>query len=327
MDIWVGDPTISLTEATAGTCPTGGRFWTYSEDAATGAHRLYTSGVPTASQKMLMSVYAKAIDGRHMRLYPSSMTNNDDYVTYDLRDGEIQATGGTTDTLSSYGIEDWGDGWYRCWASWDWGADTAGVFVIASVNDAGSSLSYEGNNRDNFYVCGPQLENVNAAPEFPSSYIPHSTTSATRVKDVLKYDGNLNAFGYSPRAGSIAFTFLGDDSDYSSTAFHVEVGSSSSDDIAVYSTGAMRQLSNMSGGNTGAISTSVQGYDDGEIRSIRTGIGGGSSYLDVDGEKITDSTADLSIDLSTIHIGQNNSSIYQPWGLIGPVKLYSEKRG
>ena len=45
-------------------------------------------------------------------------------------------------------------------------------------------------------MCGPQLENVNAAPEFPSSYIPHNNgSSATRVKDVLKYDGNLNAFG------------------------------------------------------------------------------------------------------------------------------------
>jgi hypothetical protein len=484
---WASDATVSVSEAYV-PCPTGGRVWKYTEDSSTGVHRLYTTGVPTASQKMLMSVFAKVINGRHMMLYPSSMSNNDDYVTYDLVDGEIQTTGGTTDTLSSYGIEDWGDGWYRCWVCWDWGADTGGVMVIASANDAGSSISYEGNNRDNFYVCGPQFENVNAAPEFPSSYIPHSTTSATRVKDVLKYDGNLNAFGiresllkyaedfdnwtkteitsvtdgqadpfggtgadlvlttgvntphhlaqvvttteavitmgaymkmgvgaggvyfypwttvtntwayfslvtgqftgggagvlsgscidvgdgwyrcsitvntttvgslnarigsdsenesfyvygatiyegtvdygYNPnRVGSIDFTFLGDKSDYSSTAVQVEVGSSSSDDIAVYSTGAMRQLSNMSGGNTGAISTSVQGYDDGEIRTIKTGIGGGSSYLDVDGEKVTDSTADLSNDLDTIHIGQNNSSAYQPYYIIGPVKLYSKKRG
>lgn len=147
----------------------------------------YSSGVQIA-----VSIFMKNGTRRYAFLSTyEAFTDNQAYVGVDLLNGSVTANGvtGGAWTLNSYGIEAYGDGWYRVWLV----ATATGA--IASVrnqidlsNDGTSFLSPYLGDGSYIYLWGGQIET--AAP-FISSYIPTTTAAATRAADAITLAGRF----------------------------------------------------------------------------------------------------------------------------------------
>jgi hypothetical protein len=74
-------------------------------------------------------------------------------------------------------IENVGNGWYRCSVSSP--SIVGGTFFIVWISDNGTRTSYAGDSSKGVYVWGAQ----NEASSYPTSYIPTTSSSATRVAD------------------------------------------------------------------------------------------------------------------------------------------------
>jgi hypothetical protein len=98
---------------------------------------------------------------------------------FDLGNCEVGTTIGTN--LDDWGIEDYGNGWCRCWISFTTdAADTAGqVRIFAADADNDRSCSLDGTS--SIFVWGAQVE----AGAFPTSYIPTVAASVTRNADLV----------------------------------------------------------------------------------------------------------------------------------------------
>jgi len=88
--------------------------------------------------------------------------------------GSASVSGGSP---VAYGIQEFPNGWYRCWVSATCASTTNAVLRIYMA--AGSSSTYSGDGASGVYLWGAQLE----AGRFPSSYIPTTTISVARTAD------------------------------------------------------------------------------------------------------------------------------------------------
>jgi hypothetical protein len=97
---------------------------------------------------------------------------------FDLASGVV----GTKDSaLDSHGIEDYGNGWYRCWITFTTDvADTFGQIQV-TLSDADNDQIVDLDGTSSIFIWGAQLE----AGAFPTAYIPTTTGSVTRNAEVV----------------------------------------------------------------------------------------------------------------------------------------------
>ena len=170
--------------------------YTYVYDAITASSSTYTvSAFVKASGINVVWLYVQSI-GQHGLIY------------FDLSDETKQVVAGSSSTPTGT-IEDMGNDWYRI-------TFTTGVSLALSsgigigISDAKGPSSVTKNGKDGVLIYGLQLE----AGSYPTSYIPTSGSSVTRVADTANGAGNSEVFNDSEGVLYANIAALADDSTY-----------------------------------------------------------------------------------------------------------------
>ena len=153
------------------------------ESSANSTHGIRTSSIALSAGTYTRSVYAKS-DGRRYFKLSNAVTSSQYYLaSFDLQDGvvtqEIDASGGTITS----GIEDFGNGWYRCSVTFSL-PSPASILAQTFLDSSGTAAynaSYAGDGSSGVLFYGDQLEEGST----PSSYIPTSGAAATRAAETL----------------------------------------------------------------------------------------------------------------------------------------------
>jgi hypothetical protein len=199
---------------------------------ANAIHSIYDYGSVPVGQQLCFSVYAKEAEYDRIYLYTDGVAPTIGGIFYDLSSGTV--SGGPLQSTDAYGIEDVGDGWYRCWFS---GTPTSGATAYFHIDIAQSDngRTFVGTVGEGVYLWGPQRE----YSAVPSSYIYTDTGNVTRSADVASSSAYTRAIDvakinninysdwYNTKQGSIYVDF--DPSDGSSSdAVVVGVGDGTS---------------------------------------------------------------------------------------------------
>lgn len=160
-------------------------------DGATTADGLFADGTSLRRREQAITTVISTDYTFSLFVKNGTSGNNSWVAIADRQGGGLEATSsvwfdlsnGTkgTDNSDGAGIEDWGNGWYRIWTTFDATTTATNIAIVVcngdNVTTSTSSSSYD------FAVWGMQFE----AKEKPSSYIPTTTVSATRDADILSY--------------------------------------------------------------------------------------------------------------------------------------------
>jgi hypothetical protein len=143
-------------------------------------HAMYNyNAVLTGSYTM--SVYAKK--GEYDFLVLHDQFSGTFLTSYNLSTGAVHSGSGAS-------IENVGNGWYRCIVTFNGGGTT--VIASLSPSPSGSAgTTYLGDGTSGIFIWGAQLE----ASSYPTSYIPTTSSSATRVADACFKTGISSLIG------------------------------------------------------------------------------------------------------------------------------------
>jgi hypothetical protein len=160
---------------------------------ANGVHILNNGTSGTA----VYSVFAKQAGYKRFRFNSSSSGLG--YASFDLNTGQIVGSGGTY--YEDSGIEDYGNGWYRCYLVLD---GSTGSNMTIAIEDNNGNVSFAGDGTSGLYIYGAQCEN-NAS--YATSYIPTYGSSVSRVQDSFYNNGYQANNIFGTNSGSIFFDF------------------------------------------------------------------------------------------------------------------------
>jgi hypothetical protein len=148
------------------------------ENTANARHELYSESI-SFSGSNAVSFFIKA-NGRQ---YISVLSGGDPSfggVTYDVVNGVITSTQGTTATISAMG-----NGWYKCTFTTTRTGTSQIYWCFRTTGGSPGVETYTGNGTSGFFIWGAQVE----ASSYPTSYISTTSASATRVADVCSKTG------------------------------------------------------------------------------------------------------------------------------------------
>ena len=157
----------------------------FEENADTGQHFLRQPITMTAGNDYTFFTYAKAAELTSFELRSSS-ANWTARSVFNLEEGTVNTIGGSAT------ITELPDGWYKC-------AITGACTVTSSISAEITSSVGAGSAGQGLYLWGAQLEQG----AYPTSYIPTSGATATRVADTSSTTGLSNLIGDSE--GTIFF--------------------------------------------------------------------------------------------------------------------------
>lgn len=153
------------------------------DDTASDTHFLQQSVSWTNGTTYTCSVFAKKAEYPGIALqFSSSAFGTSKTAYFDLVNGEVESTGLTA---ANSGIDDYGNGWYRCWIS-----DTATVTTSANLNGPflvetlPTGATFTGDNTSGVYIFGAVLE----TGAVPTSYIPTPASFTSRASTATYFD-------------------------------------------------------------------------------------------------------------------------------------------
>jgi len=241
---------------------------------------------------------------------------------FNLATGQV----GTTDGVGATGMEDVGNGWYRCWVYRSTAGYAAGRIGIADADD---DIDYTGDISAYVSLWGIQEE----AASFPSSLIPTYGAAATRAADLVSVTGTNFSRWYKQSQGTIVMDAQVQKGWKSGTwdrLYQVDDGSTGNSIRLTSSAGNEffygYSSSDLSGGDLDIPSTSGDIISGGEIFRTGLGIKQDDFAYSFDGNTIrTDTSVDLPVDADRIRLGSLDGST--PWtGWIRRFRYYNKRQ-
>lgn len=169
------------------------------ENSGTGSKKVYDSITTSIGTAYTWSVFLKADTRSKVRLNIFGA-----YAEFDVTNQTLLTQSGIT----SYKIEDYGNGWGRFSITETANASSTLTYVYL-LDDAGN-VSYTGDGASGLFAFGAQLE----AGSYATSYIPTSGSAATRTVDYASGAGDVNTFNDSEGTLFIEAAALGNDNTY-----------------------------------------------------------------------------------------------------------------
>jgi hypothetical protein len=170
---------------------------TFSANGTTAVHALFRAQSVTSATPYTFTIYAKANTGRYLLVRNMSFATVVRYgIAVDLQNGTVTQTSSTATapTGTSNSVTSVGNGWYRISVTMN-SVDTSYGVIVESSNTGTPTLDafldYSYNGSESYYVFGAQLE----AGAYPTSYIPTTSASATRVADACGKTGISSLIG------------------------------------------------------------------------------------------------------------------------------------
>ena len=202
----------------------------------------------------VFSIFVKRGNSQYIFLRTRFFTGGDNAdVWFDVQNG---TKGGNLGDSVTYDIEDYGNGWYRCYLVHN--VDAGDLFGYAYVGLTNTDEDTSGESSLNGYFYGGQWEEGS----YPTSYIPnHSGGSVTRAADVNTLLNQSGVIGQT--AGTILFDAYFDEAD--KVNFSIS-DSTSSNYILIDTTSGKQVFARVQqGGSTQAtISTSGSFFTEGD---------------------------------------------------------------
>lgn len=168
------------------------------DDATINAHAV-TQTVTTTAVHWAYSCFVKAGTRNwvYFRTINSAAANIRTW--FDVSTGTVGTQqAGTTGTIQAYP-----NGWYRCTMIVSAPFVGANAFFISAAS-ADNSTSYLGDSTKALYLWGAQAEMAVTSAGYPTSYIPTTTATATRPRDIATMTGINFSSWYNQTEGTVA---------------------------------------------------------------------------------------------------------------------------
>jgi hypothetical protein len=168
------------------------------------SHLIYQNLAFTSGTAYTYSVFAKANTSNFVQMVFAGDFVANSYANFNLSNGTITASANLTPK-----IESMGNGWYRCSISATAGVSNTNSQIIYLINSGTASRGQAFTaNGESVYLWGGQFE----AGAYPTTYIPTTTASATRVVDSFSRN-NIYTNGLITSSGGTWFVELSGNED------------------------------------------------------------------------------------------------------------------
>jgi hypothetical protein len=184
----------------AATSPDGSSNATLLVENTQTAPRFVGQIIAVTNAAYTLSVFVKAKERKRIMLRDGTSETS---ATFDLQSGTVAGSEGSP-TAS---IQPYGNGWYRCVMTYTPSSTSSRPYAVFLMPDTGVSFataSYTGDGASGLYLFGFQVE----LGAFPTSYIPTTTTAATRSADVASITGSAFSSWYRQDEGTMFVNWI-----------------------------------------------------------------------------------------------------------------------